>query len=163
MSTTRQRSTKRSTRAPTQAAPGKTVPHVLNARFVVMTVERWEATFPNPSRPVALPSRFIRGISSLVFELPLRPERGTALCHFDTPQVLINWRALHRHHRPAVRSRGAHEPATCRTRGRQAERGAELFRTDRLSCTFLGFHGETPARPLSVSVQMARIAFSFPS
>ena len=40
MSITRQCWVKRSTRAATQAAPGKIVPHCLNARFVVMMVAR---------------------------------------------------------------------------------------------------------------------------
>ena len=40
MSMTWQDSVKRSTSAATQAAPGKIVPHCLNARLVVITVGR---------------------------------------------------------------------------------------------------------------------------
>ncbi len=39
MSMTWQCWTKRSTRAATQAAPGKTVPHCLKGKFVVMTTD----------------------------------------------------------------------------------------------------------------------------
>jgi hypothetical protein len=41
MSMTEQFSVNRSTSAATHAAPGKMVPHCLNGRLVVMTVERW--------------------------------------------------------------------------------------------------------------------------